>query len=268
MLKKALVSVSLLVATCGLLLGASASIASAATVTLPISATQGFIASVYIAPTPDGDGYWIAGLDGGVFSFGDAAFHGSVPGALGHDPTYPIAQIASTPDGSGYWLAGEDGGVYAFGDAQFYGSVPGVLGHAPSNAIVDFAPTPDGKGYWMVDGSGGVYAFGDAQFYGSLPGSRQNTGTLYYPCNVGRTYCLNTSGVIGFAPTKDGHGYWILDSDGDVFNYGDAADYGSVPQALGGAIPTSGVVTMSRFLLKFSGGHSVFRLLPDRTLRV
>ena len=24
--------------------------------------------------------------------------------------------------------------------------------------------------------------------------------------------------------------------------------------------------TMSRFLLKFSGGHSVFRLLPDRTL--
>ena len=26
--------------------------------------------------------------------------------------------------------------------------------------------------------------------------------------------------------------------------------------------------TMSRFLLKFSGGHSVFRLLPDRTLRV
>ena len=28
------------------------------------------------------------------------------------------------------------------------------------------------------------------------------------------------------------------------------------------------VVTMSRFLLKFSGGHSVFRLQPDRTLRV
>ena len=26
--------------------------------------------------------------------------------------------------------------------------------------------------------------------------------------------------------------------------------------------------TMSRFLLKFSGGHSVFRLQPDRTLRV
>jgi len=25
---------------------------------------------------------------------------------------------------------------------------------------------------------------------------------------------------------------------------------------------------MSRFLLKFSGGHSVFRLLPDRTLRM
>jgi len=29
-----------------------------------------------------------------------------------------------------------------------------------------------------------------------------------------------------------------------------------------------GTPRMSRFLLKFSGGHSVFRLLPDRTLRV
>jgi hypothetical protein len=28
------------------------------------------------------------------------------------------------------------------------------------------------------------------------------------------------------------------------------------------------IATMSRFLLKFSGGHSVFRLQPDRTLRV
>ena len=33
-----------------------------------------------ITRTPDGNGYWIASLDGGVFSFGDAQFFGSVPG--------------------------------------------------------------------------------------------------------------------------------------------------------------------------------------------
>ena len=34
------------------------------------------------------------------------------------------------------------------------------------------------------------------------------------------------------------------------------------------ALPGAWTTTMSRFLLKFSGGHSVFRLQPDRTLRV
>ena len=33
---------------------------------------------VAMAATPDGDGYWLVAADGGVFSFGDAAFYGSM----------------------------------------------------------------------------------------------------------------------------------------------------------------------------------------------
>ena len=32
---------------------------------------------VGIAATSDGEGYWLVGSDGGVFSFGDAKFYGS-----------------------------------------------------------------------------------------------------------------------------------------------------------------------------------------------
>ena len=32
---------------------------------------------VGMAATPDGGGYWLVASDGGVFSFGNAAFHGS-----------------------------------------------------------------------------------------------------------------------------------------------------------------------------------------------
>ena len=34
-----------------------------------------------MASTSDGKGYWMAAADGGVFSYGDATFHGSVPGS-------------------------------------------------------------------------------------------------------------------------------------------------------------------------------------------
>ena len=60
--------------------------------------------------------------DGGIFAFGDAAFHGS----MGGQPlTRPVVGIASTPDGQGYWEVASDGGIFAFGDAAFYGSTGG-----------------------------------------------------------------------------------------------------------------------------------------------
>ncbi len=63
------------------------------------------------------------GSDGGVFSFGDAAFHGSMGGI---PLNQPVVGVAPDPDGSGYWLVAADGGIFAF-DASFRGSVPGAL---------------------------------------------------------------------------------------------------------------------------------------------
>ena len=37
-----------------------------------VSVATPYLASVAMAPTPDGGGYWLVGLDGGVFSFGNA----------------------------------------------------------------------------------------------------------------------------------------------------------------------------------------------------
>ncbi len=36
---------------------------------------------VGIAPTPDGQGYWLVAADGGVFAFGDAPFDGTTAGS-------------------------------------------------------------------------------------------------------------------------------------------------------------------------------------------
>ncbi|MDA8270436.1 MAG: hypothetical protein M0Z39_03375, partial [Actinomycetota bacterium] len=69
---------------------------------------------------PDGHGYWLVGADGGVFTFGDAGFYGSMAQVR---LAAQIVGIAPTPDGHGYWLVGADGGVFTFGDAGFYGSM-------------------------------------------------------------------------------------------------------------------------------------------------
>jgi hypothetical protein len=39
---------------------------------------------------PDGKGYWLASANGGVFSFGDAGFHGSAAGLLLRGPVVAI----------------------------------------------------------------------------------------------------------------------------------------------------------------------------------
>ncbi len=56
---------------------------------------------VGIAATPDGGGYFLVGSDGGIFAFGDAAFHGSMGGI---PLNKPIVGIAVDPATGGYWL--------------------------------------------------------------------------------------------------------------------------------------------------------------------
>src|SRR4051812_16786385 len=63
-------------------------------------------------------GYWFVAGDGGIFSFGDAAFAGST-GNL--KLNQPIVGMTPTPTGRGYWFVAADGGIFSFGDAGFFG---------------------------------------------------------------------------------------------------------------------------------------------------
>jgi hypothetical protein len=191
-----------------------------------------YVASVSMAATPDGNGYWVAGVDGGVFSFGDAQFYGSLPGDNIH--VSDIVGIASTPDGRGYWLVGADGGLFSFGDAQFYGSLPGILGGAPAHPVTGFTPTPDGHGYWMVASDGGVFTFGDAHFYGSLPGQNLTPTAARIAQSETLFAYVGSSGLF-IQATPDGLGYWIADSSGDVFTFGDAKFFGTLSEEVGSA---------------------------------
>jgi hypothetical protein len=153
---------------------------------------------------PSNLGYWMAAGDGGVFSFGNARFFGSMGGTTLNKP---IVGMAATKSGNGYWLVASDGGIFAFGDAAFKGSTGGLPLNKP---IVGMTATPSGNGYWLVASDGGIFAFGDAQFMGS-------TGNI----------SLNKP-IVAMSPTPSGNGYWMFATDGGVFAYGDAAFLGSL----------------------------------------
>ncbi|MCP4084670.1 MAG: serine protease [Actinomycetia bacterium] len=110
------------------------------------------------AATPTGNGYYLVGSDGGVFTFGDAQFAGSMGG---HDLNQPIVGLVPDPDNDGYWLVASDGGVFAF-NADFRGS----LGSIPLNQPI-VGMVPHGNGYLMVGSDGGAFNFSNLPFYGS-----------------------------------------------------------------------------------------------------
>jgi hypothetical protein len=225
---------------------------------------------VGMTTTADGKGYWLTQASGGVSSFGDARFFGSLPsgpGGRGVIPAAPISGIAATHDGAGYWLVGQDGGVYAFGDARFYGSLPSKSIRS-SGVVVGITPTPDGAGYWLVGADGGVFNFGDAAFYGSpklsalaitaLVATPDGKGYLTMPANgdapltngdatlpSGRVAGPMTLDALisGGAITADGHGFWEVGTDGGVFAFGDASFRGSLPGSA--AAPSAPIVGMA-----------------------
>jgi hypothetical protein len=148
---------------------------------------------VGMSPTSDGLGYWLVASDGGIFTFGDAAFHGSTGGIRLNQP---VVGMATTPDGGGYTLVASDGGIFTFGDAPFYGSLGSVHLAKPIEAMI---ATPDGGGYWMVASDGGVFCFGDAAFHGSLGG---------------RTLSAPIAGMI-----PNGSGYTLIGQDGQLYPF-------------------------------------------------
>jgi hypothetical protein len=160
-----------------------------------------------MATSSSGRGYLLVTVNGGVFRFGDARFHG---GIAARDKAHVVA-IAETANGAGYWLACDDGQVFSFGDARFHGSPSGQL----STPIVAMAATPDGRGYWLAAFGGRVFAYGDAKVYGSA------------------TPELHGDHIVAMAATPDAKGYWLVSSLGRVFHYGDAHSYGSAAGELG-----------------------------------
>jgi hypothetical protein len=169
-------------------------------------------------PAASNQGLVMSGADGGIFTLGQATFHGSMGGAKLNQP---IVGMAATPDGGGYWEVAADGGIFSFGDAAFYGSTGSLKLSKP---IVGMATTPNGQGYWMAAADGGVFAFGNAGFEGSVPGQ-------------GLT---SSAPVVGIGVTPSGKGYWIATSDGAVYAYGDAAYIGSL-RGIGLAAPIVGL---------------------------
>jgi SpoIID/LytB domain protein len=160
--------------------------------------------AVGMAATADGGGYHVVATDGGIFSFGNAQFYGSMGG---HPLNKPVVGMAAVPGGGGYWEVASDGGIFSFGDAQFYGSMGG---HPLNQPVVGMAAVPGGGGYWEVASDGGIFSFGDAQFYGSMGG---------HPLN---------QPIVGMAAVPGGGGYWEVASDGGIFSFGDAQFYGSM----------------------------------------
>ena len=121
--------------------------------------------------------------------------------------------------GTGYWMTASDGGVFNFGTAGFYGSMGGSHLNSP---VVGLAQTSDQGGYWEVASDGGIFNFGDAGFFGSMGGMHLNKPI------VGMAASPYASAVPPAQPNPAGKGYWLVASDGGVFNFGDAGFFGSM----------------------------------------
>ena len=171
-----------------------------------------FLASpiVAIATTPSGEGYWLAAADGGVFSFGDAPYRGSLP-ALGLQ--VDAVDLAPSPSGVGYLVASSDGGVFAFGDATFAGS-GFSSGMAP---VVGIATTIDGDGYWLARRDGDVSGFGSPPSFESAAVETDGPVVGIARAPSGGAW-LASSGI----PPLPGGGTEIFDNRRPVTYYGAA----------------------------------------------
>jgi hypothetical protein len=61
---------------------------------------------------------WLVASDGGVFSFGDAAFHGSMGATPLNKPV-----VTMVPDAGSYMMIASDGGIFHFSKGPFFGSL-------------------------------------------------------------------------------------------------------------------------------------------------
>ena len=156
---------------------------------------------------PRRTGYWMLGMDGKVYPFGQAKLLGEPAGALPVDAK--TVHIEPTPSGNGYWILDNLGTVYTYGDAAALGGTPRAelkKGERP----VSLSATPRGQGYWIFTNRGRVFPFGDAAHLGDLAEVNLNAG------------------VLRSVATPSGQGYFMVAGDGGVFTFGDAVFRGSM----------------------------------------
>jgi hypothetical protein len=136
-----------------------------------------------MAATPTGLGYWLVARDGGIFSYGDAKFFGSMGG---RPLNQPITGITTGPSGNGYRMVATDGGIFSFGSAPFFGS--GVA--AGTNDFVGMAPSPTNLGYWIARSNGTVMHFGDASALPAFTASSGNPVAAIFSNPAAQGYAL------------------------------------------------------------------------------
>ena len=86
-------------------------------------------------------GYWEVASDGGIFTFGDNNYLGSMGGMKLNKP---MVGMWSTGSGNGYWEVASDGGIFNFSSAApFLGSMAGTKLNGPvvGGALVPVRPT-------------------------------------------------------------------------------------------------------------------------------
>ncbi|MGH9093474.1 MAG: hypothetical protein ACRDZR_19135, partial [Acidimicrobiales bacterium] len=214
-------------------------------------------------------GYWEVAADGGIFAFGNAAFHGSMGGT---PLDKPIVGLAVDPATGGYWEVASDGGIFAFG-APFDGSMGGTPLNQP---IVGMAPTPTGGGaasdgatsggYWEVAADGGIFAFGNAAFQGSMGGTpldRPIVGLAVDPAPAAAT----THGIVQTGPTSGtvatvGSSSFTAQlatggGDGPVsFAEGTSGSAAEVRVSASGAVTTSGPLAAGTYAVSGTTGDA------------
>ena len=181
------------------------------------------------------DGYWVIGAGGQVFAFGTAPDPANTPAMVDTNPGVSTTTIGAEghPFADGFWTVETNGKVHAFGASQLQvdGSNFHDGSHLGFNDFVDIACTPSGQGYWLLRTSGGVYTFGDAAYM---------SGTYLGGAVLGEipvlSTGLNANSITGH-PTD--MGYWVVDAQGHVANFGAAVNWGEVTPPL----PASGNVT-------------------------
>lgn len=124
-----------------------------------------------LAPTRDGDGYWLVDHWGRFYAFGTAqAKCYSAGRMLAYDPKTITADCVDIDPTTGHMFSGTD--FLFLGEAL----------HDPeSPPTADLAWTPTGKGYWIVDERGKVDAFGDAEHFGDLSHCWEDYGISWKP---------------------------------------------------------------------------------------